>query len=109
MKPVLKLYVSKSVLVFDSHLWAQNGGDSKTDDFYREAKIISLFSNNNSADVLFKHSGRFSEGHFTDSFKELPYERNKEELLKQVGKDIKKNDTKNAIKGAKSWVKTNLK
>ena len=39
MKPI-HLYEGRVVMVFDNILWDQNGGDSKTDDFFREAKVL---------------------------------------------------------------------
>jgi hypothetical protein len=72
MNPVLSLYVGKKISVFDSKLWDKNGGDSKTDDFYREATIIKITGDSQVLlDVKFSHDGRISHGHFAQYIKEI--------------------------------------
>jgi hypothetical protein len=62
-----ELLQANTVMVFDPQLWEQNGGDSKNDNFYREAYIIN--ANHGSGkeiivDVYFLHDNRVSRGHF---------------------------------------------
>lgn len=66
------IYVGKVVMVFDSFAWRKNGGDSKTDTFMREAKILSIQDDDGeiTVDVLFTHNGRISAGHFADFLEE---------------------------------------
>jgi hypothetical protein len=73
------LYSGKIVKVFDSELWRKNGGDSKTDDFYREAEIVKTHDGvvdywppaPPTVTVKFLHSGRVSAGHFVSGIKEV--------------------------------------
>lgn len=65
------LYVGKQVMVFDARLWDKNGGDHKTDTFYRKATIVALWAY--LADVKFEHDGRISESHYIRGMQEVPY------------------------------------
>lgn len=78
------VFTGKIVMVFDPRLWEENGGDSKTDSFFREATILKIYEENLSpsrltwqhpqvlADIKFCHDGRISKGHFTDGMEECP-------------------------------------
>lgn len=65
------IYPGKYVMVFDSRLWNQNGGDSEKDNFFRRARIVKIYRHislrpdaHGVADVKFEHDGRISQGHF---------------------------------------------
>lgn len=74
--------VGQKVMVFDSRLWQQNGGDSETDTFFREAKVLKTYAicrtvnppkYEHLADVQFDHDGRISKGHFVNVMQVCPY------------------------------------
>lgn len=66
-----RVYRGKFVLAFDGDLWTKNGGDHKTDTFYRKAKVLKIYKERGRvlADIEFEHSKRISPGHFVDCFK----------------------------------------
>lgn len=57
------------VMVFDNLLWTQNGGDSETDNFFREASVLRIYPP--LADVQFLHDGRLSKGHFISGIRDI--------------------------------------
>ena len=86
-------YTGKEIMAFDGNAWRANGGDSKTDDFYRKATIVKIYSEDDVPDtfpyslskrqwnvpetlldVRFEHDGSISKGRFARDTKELPYE-----------------------------------
>lgn len=88
------IYPGKTVMVFDWTLWQKNGGDSKTDSFFRKALVLKVYPDHQSdaeltekkvydhpyhprllAIVRFEHDGRESGGHFVTAMKECLYER----------------------------------
>lgn len=76
------LFTGKIVMVFDPRLWDANGGDSKTDTFFREAEVLKIYPENvygwtmrmprTLVDVRFLHDDRISRGHFGDGIEECP-------------------------------------
>lgn len=59
------------VMVFDNLLWERNGGDSRTDDFFREASVLHVYPELGLANVRFLHDGRISNGHFISGIKDI--------------------------------------
>jgi hypothetical protein len=78
----MNLHVGETILAFDDIAWQKNGGDSKTDDFYRPAIIGKVYikmprsgpmpiSTPVLVDVEFVKSGRVSKGIMATSLKEV--------------------------------------
>jgi hypothetical protein len=73
----MTLYVGKTILAFDNRLWRKNGGDSKNDDFYREARIVKIHPEPDNShaptplviDIQFIHDGRIVKSVFASAVK----------------------------------------